>query len=542
MRFRHLVSGIAALALSSGVARSQPMSGHTMPGMNDDHAGHVMAVGTVNFANSCAPAVQTDFARGVAMLHSFWYSAGELAFRDVLAKDPGCAIAHWGIASLLMLNALNGVGSTPKGAEQAQVELELARHTGNPTQRERDYIDAVAVYYQDFAKRTESERQQARAKAYEALAARYPDDDEAQIFSALYIAGTQSQADQSFAAYARAAAILQKEFARFPQHPGISHYLIHVYDAPPLAQQGLAAARLYATLAPDAPHALHMPSHIFTRVGAWEESAATNLRAFSAAVKGNEPGEAFHATDYAVYGYLQLGRDQAARAAMDNALALKVSPPYAGPIPYSSASMPARMAVERGDWAAAMKLEPAKISVPYSAAITWFARALGAARLGDVETAQRNAAELEPLHQALVDAKNTYWALEVAVQQHAAAGWIALAQHKPDEAVTLMRRAADQEDSHEKHIVTPARILPARELLGDMLLEMGRPALALQAYEASQQREPNRFRGYYGAARAADASGDAVKAKLYYAKLIDLARNADSLRPEVTLAKAYVAK
>jgi hypothetical protein len=540
MRYHHLASGMAALALSSGVALSQqPMSGHTM---DDAHAGHVMAVGTVNFANSCAPAVQADFARGVAMLHSFWYSAGELAFRNVLSKDPDCAIAHWGIASLLMLNALNGVGSTPKGAEQAQEELELARHTGNPTKRERDYIEAVAVYYQDFAKQTESTRQQARSKAYEALAARYPEDDEAQIFSALYIAGTQSQADQTFAAYAKAAAILQKEFAKLPQHPGISHYLIHVYDAPPLVEQGLAAARLYATLAPDAPHALHMPSHIFTRVGAWEDSAATNLRAFSAAVKGNEPGEAFHATDYAVYGYLQLGRDKSAAAAMDNALALKVTPPYAGPIPYSSASMPARMALERGDWAAATKLEPAKIALPYTTAITWFARALGAARLGDVETAQRNAAELEPLHKALVDAKNTYWALEVEVQQHTAAGWIALAQHKPDEALTLMRQAADQEDSHEKHIVTPGRILPARELLGDMLLESGQPTLALQAYEASQQREPNRLRGYYGAARAAEASGDKAKATLYYAKLIDLTKNADSPRPEVTEAKAYAAK
>ncbi len=297
MRFRDVAAGIAGLALSSGVTLAQSMPGHAM---GDAHAGHGAAVGTVQFANSCAPSVQTDFARGVAMLHSFWYSAGEQAFREVLAKDPGCAIAHWGIASLLMLNALNGVGSTAQGAAQAQAELELARHAGHPTQRERDYIEAVASYYRDFAQQSEAARQQARAAAYEALAARYPQDDEAQIFSALYIAGTQSQADQSYAAYAKAAAILQTEFIKFPQHPGVSHYLIHVYDAPPLAEQGLAAARLYATLAPDAPHALHMPSHIFTRVGAWADSVATNLRAFDAAVNGNEPGEAFHATDYAV--------------------------------------------------------------------------------------------------------------------------------------------------------------------------------------------------------------------------------------------------
>ncbi len=228
--------------------------------------------------------------------------------------------------------------------------------------------------------------------------------------------------------------------------------------------------------------------------------------------------------------------------ALDHALALKLSPPYAGPIPYSSASMPARMAVERGDWAAAAKLEPAKIALPYTTAITWFARALGAARLGDVPAAQRDAAALEPLRKALVEAKNGYWALEVEVQQHAAAGWIALAQHRPEEALALMRQAADQEDSHEKHIVTPGRILPARELLGDMLLEAGQPGLALQAYEASQQREPNRFRGYYGAARAAEAAGDAAKAKLYYGKLIALAANADSARPELERAKAYAAR
>ncbi len=231
MRYRHGIVGMVALVLSSGVSLSQqPMPGQSMPGhiMDNAHAGHVMAVGTVAFANSCAPSVQGEFAQGVAMLHSFWYSAGEQAFRNVLAKDPACAMAHWGIASLLMLNPLNGLGSTPRGAEQAAVELELARHTGHPTQRERDYIEAAAAYYDDFTKETETARQQARSRAYEALAARYPEDDEAQIFDALYIAGTQSQADQTFAAYAKSAGILQKEFAKFPRHPGISHYLIHV--------------------------------------------------------------------------------------------------------------------------------------------------------------------------------------------------------------------------------------------------------------------------------------------------------------------------
>ncbi len=497
-------------------------------------------VGQVRFENSCAPSVQADLARAVAMLHSFWFSAGEAAFRGVLKRDPGCAVATWGIASILMLNPLAGTGSTPKGAEAAQAAIDLGRMIGAKTPRERDYIEAVAAYYQDWASRPESARQESRAEAFEALARRYPDDDEAQIFSALYIAGTQSQADQSFLAYARAASILEKEFARYPDHPGISHYLIHVYDAPPLAERGLPYARRYASLAPAAPHALHMPSHIFTRVGAWDESAATNLRAVSAAVSGNEPGEAFHATDYAVYAYLQEGRDNAARAAMDNALKLKLSPPYPRPVPYSSASMPARLAVERGDWRAAAQLAPAAVTLPYTLAITWFARSLGAARLGDVAGAARDAAELVPLHQMLVEAKDTYWATEVEVQQLAASAWIALARHDNDDALKRMRQAADLEDSHEKHIVTPGRILPARELLGDMLLETGQPQLALKEYEASAHREPNRFRGYAGAARAANGSGDREKAVTYYRRLLAVAKDADSDRPELAEARAYV--
>jgi tetratricopeptide (TPR) repeat protein len=511
---------------------------------HDEHDGHAMAgmVGKVAFANSCSPAVQADFARGVAMLHSFWYSAGEQTFRAVLAKDPNCAIAQWGIASLLMSNPLAGAGSSPQDAERAQAAIDTARKTGAKTQRERDYIDAVAAYYQDWASRSERERQEARSKAYEALAARYSKDDEAQIFSALYIAGTQSQSDQTYAAYGKAATILEKELVKYPNHPGIAHYLIHVYDAPPLAQRGLAAARRYAGLAPAAPHALHMPSHIFTRVGAWEESASTNGRSFEAAVAGSEPDEAYHASDYAVYADLQLARDAAAFKAMQAALRVTGTTPGRPTAPYAAAAMRARYAVERGDWQAAARLEPAGGKLSFTEAITWFARGLGAARSGDVAGAEGDAAKLADLHTALVEAKNTYWATEVEVQQLAIAGWIALARKDTASAVASMRAAADLEDKHEKHIVTPGRILPARELLGDMLLEAGQPAAALAAYEASQIREPNRFRGYYGAARAAEAAGDHAKASLYYRKLIALAAHADSERPEIAQAKAFVKK
>ncbi len=350
------------------------------------------------------------------MLHSFWFGAGEQVFRNVLAKDPTCAIAYWGIASLLMLNPLSGVGPLPKDAEKAQAMIELARQI--PTKpHELAYIEAVGAYYEDWANRKEPARQEVRSRAYEALAARYPDDDEAQIFSALYIAATQSQADQTYAAYARAAAILEKQFAKHPDHPGVAHYLIHSYDAPPLATRGLAAARLYASIAPDAPHALHMPSHIFTRVGAWEDSASTNRRSYEAAIKGGELPEAYHASDYAVYADLQLARDAAALSAMEDAFKVKAASTSQVAVAYSSAAMPARYALERGDWLAAKQLSPAVGGLPYTEAITLFARAIGAARSGDAAAAEQDASDLGVRHQKLVDAGNTYWAREVEIQQ-----------------------------------------------------------------------------------------------------------------------------
>jgi hypothetical protein len=532
MKLRTILGGVTALLFTTVAAFCHDE--------HESHAGHGQ-VGKVNFSNSCAPAAQADLASAVAMLHSFWFSAGEQTFRNVLTKDPACAIAYWGIASLLMQNPLGGIGSLPKDAEKAQAMIATARQMPT-TPREHAYIEAVGAYYQDWANRPERARQEARSKAYEVLASSYPDDDEAQIFSALYIAGTQSQADQTYAAYARAATILEQQFAKHPDHPGIAHYLIHSYDAPPLAARGLAAARLYAGIAPDAPHALHMPSHIFTRVGAWEDSVSTNRRSFEVAIKGGELPEAYHASDYAVYADLQLARDAAALSAMADAF--KVKPPSAsqGAVAYSSAAMPARYALERGDWLAAKQLSLAEGGLPYTEAITLFARAIGAARSGDAASAEQDASGLAVRHQKLVDAGNAYWAREVEIQQRAVAGWIAFARKNVDDALKLMREAADLEDRNEKHIVTPGRILPARELLGDMLYETGQPVLALKEYEASQQREPNRFRGYNGAARAAEAAGDRDKAAMNYGKLLTLAKNADMERQELAHAKAYVGR
>jgi tetratricopeptide (TPR) repeat protein len=494
-------------------------------------------LGVVSFPSSCNPKVQPAFERAVAMLHSFWYSAGEKAFRDVLKDDPQCAIATWGIASILMSNPLAGQGASPKGAEQAQAAIDEGRRIGAKTERERAYIEAVAAYYQDFATRPEKDRQAARATAYEALANRYPADDEAQIFAALYIAGTQTQADQTYAAYRKAAAILEAEFRKYPDHPGVAHYLIHSYDAPPIADKGLTAARRYAGIAPAAPHALHMPSHIFTRVGAWEESAATNKRSMEVARAGNEPDEACHASDYMVYAYLQLARDAEARRSIDEAMKVTgISARFVAP--YAIAAMPARYAIERGAWQEAAKLQPPGSNYPFVEAITYFARSIGAARIGDLAAARKDAEQLESLHKALLAAKNTYWATEVEVQRLAAAGWIALGEGKATEALNFMRAAADLEDHNEKHIVTPGRVIPARELLGEMLLELRQPEAALKEFETSQLREPNRFRNYLGAARAAETAGDRGKAVIYYRKLVALAKDADTARPELVTAKA----
>ncbi len=511
-----------------------------VPAMAHDTDAQSGPLGKVSFPTSCDPKVQPAFERAVAMLHSFWYSAGEQAFRDVLKADPQCAIATWGIASILMSNPLAGQGASPKGAEQAQAAIDEGRRIGAKTERERDYIEAVAAYYKDFATRSERERQASRAKAYEALAQRYPVDDEAQIFYALYLAGTQTQADQTYAAYLKAAGILEGEFKKYPDHPGVAHYLIHCYDAPPIADKGLTAARLYATIAPAAPHALHMPSHIFTRVGSWQESASTNTRSKDTAKAGNEPDEAYHASDYMVYAYLQLARDADARRSIDDAM--KISGASARFVaPYAIAAMPARYAFERGAWQEAAVLQPPGSTYPFVESITYFARSVGAARSGDLAAARKDAAQLETFHKALLDAKNTYWATEVEIQRLAAAAWIALGEGKSDEALKFMRAAADLEDRNEKHIVTPGRLVPAREMLGEMLLEVKQPQAALKEFEASQQREPNRFRNYLGAARAAEMAGDRAKAAAYYQKLLALAKDTDSARPELVSAKKFTA-
>jgi tetratricopeptide (TPR) repeat protein len=501
-------------------------------------------LGTVNFVNSCAPEAQESFERGVAYLHSFTYALGEKAFREALDRDPTCGIATWGIASLLISNPF-GVGPGPEDAKRAQEVIDRGRAIGTKTQRERDFIEVIAAYYEHFADRLQRDRIKSLSDAYETLAARYPDDDEAQIFDAIYLTASQSPADKTYARALKAASILEPQFVKHPDHPGVAHYLIHTYDFPPLAQKGLPAALCYADIAPDSAHALHMPSHIFTRVGEWKKSIDTNLRSVAASNSRN-PGELLHDFDYMVYAQLQLARDNDAativKQTLDIANGTSGSTQGAVPAPlYAVAAIPARYAVERDQWAAAAALpDPPDSKFPYTEAITLFARGVGAARSGKPEAAEKDLTRLAAIVAALKTAKNDYWATEVEVQHLGVAAWIAFAQDKRYEALALMRASADMEDASEKSAVSPGRILPARELLGDMLLESGRLTEAIAAYEASLVNDPKRLRSLDGAARAALAAGNADKARDYYARVVAMADEA-SMRPELINARAYLA-
>jgi tetratricopeptide (TPR) repeat protein len=495
-------------------------------------------LGTVSFPNSCGEAVQPTLQRAVALLHSFWWSEADKTFREVLAQDPTCAIAGWGIAANAIGNPYAG-GPSPEGAKKAREAIDQARRIGAKTERERGYIEAIAVYYDGFSERPHAVRLRALADAFQALAKQYP-DDETQIFSAIYLVSSQPPADKSFARALQGAAILEAQFKKHPQHPGAAHYLIHAYDYPPIAEKGLDAAKGYADIAPSAPHALHMPSHIFTRVGMWQESAATNRRSADAATGDAERSDRLHALDYLVYASLQMGRDKDAAAASDEARQVAEGGSTAVAAAYARAAIPARIVIERGDWQEAARLDdPEKGSFPFTQAMRYFARALGAARSGDPAAAERDVHHLQHIGEALKAAKNDYWATEVEVQRMTAEAWIAFAKGQRDEALKRMREAADLEDTTEKHPVSPGRLIPARELLGDMLLESGRPAEALVEYEASQIHDPNRFRGYWGAGQAAAQAGDKDKARQYYTRLVALAGAGDP-RPEIARAREYL--
>jgi hypothetical protein len=503
------------------------------------HADPAEKLGSVAFANSCSEAVQPHLQRAVALLHSFWWNEGDKAFRDVLQRDPGCAIAGWGIAALAIGNPY-ATGATPEGAKHAQEAIAQARAIGAKTERERGYIEAIAAYYDKFAERPHPARMRSLADAFENLAKQYS-DDETQIFSAIYLVSTQPPADKTFERAMRGAAILEAQFDKHKDHPGVAHYLIHAYDYPSVADKGLAAAMCYADIAPSAPHALHMPSHIFTRVGLWQESAGTNGRASAASTGEAEQSDRLHASDYLVYASLQLARDKDAAAALDAARQVTGAGATALASAYARAAIPARYAIERGLWQEAARLDdPEKTSFPFTDAMRYFGRALGAARSGNTAAAEKDVQRLREIGEGLKAAKNDYWATEVEVQRLGAEAWIGFAAGQRDQALATMRAAADIEDKSEKHPVSPGRLIPARELLGDMLLESGRPAEALVEYEASQIRDPKRFRAYWGAGTAAAQVGNRDKARYHFARLVEMAGYGDP-RPELAKAREYLA-
>src|SRR6267378_6950204 len=332
-------------------------------------------LGKVSFANSCQPAVQATLERGVALLHSFWFRESEKAFREVLARDPDCAIAGWGIASTLIGNTF-ATGPNPSQAQQAKEAIERARATSRKTEREQHFIEAIAQYYDQYPARPHMQRMKALSDAFEIVSKRFPEDDEAQIFSAVYLTATQEPSEQTFASALKAAAILEVQFKKHPEHPGVAHYLIHSYDYPPIAEKGLTAARRYSEIAPSAPHALHMPSHIFTRVGAWQDSARTNERSAAAAKAGKDFNDQLHAMDYLMYAYLQLARDADAQRVAQEASDVQGSEQVRG-TPYALAAIPARFVIERGAWKEAAQLQPQATRFRFTAAFTHFARALG---------------------------------------------------------------------------------------------------------------------------------------------------------------------
>jgi hypothetical protein len=502
-------------------------------------------LGKVHFPVSCAPAAQQQFDRGVAMLHSFWYARAANTFAEVAKTDPSCAIAYWGIAINRRANPLAGAPDAA-ALKDGWEAIEKAKAIVAKSERERDYVAAMENYYKDWEKLDHQTRVLAYEKSMEQVYSRYPEDSEAAVFYALALdeAVTVLPADKNYTRQMKAGAILEKVLATQPDHPGALHYLIHTYDFPPLAERGLAAAQRYGDAAPSVPHALHMPSHTYSMLGMWQDSIKSNQAALSVA-----PSYA-HALDFMVYAYLQGAQDGEAKRGVARSAELRknqagtaeANPTGVILAPYTAlAAIPARYAVERGAWAEAAALQPAPIT-PAADAITYFARAMGAARSGNLENARKDIEQLKRIKDQLVQAKQEYWAGQVEIQRSAAAAWVTYAEGKKDEALKLMRAAADQEDSSQKDIAMENRLWPMRELLGELLLAMNEPGQALKEFELSLQSARNRYRGFYGAAQAAERSGDPQKARSYYEKLVALCSHSDSERPELAEAKKHLAQ
>ena len=496
---------------------------------------------TIRFSTSCHVDTDQDFQRAIALMHSFWFAEAIETFEQVLENDPECAIAHWGIALSHWGNPFAGQRNQQQ-LERGQQAVERARATGSPSERETQYIEAVAELFSDTRSATQRERTMAYEAAMAELTEEYPEDIEARVFHALAINQNYVPGDQTYAKQLEAGAILEPLFEMYPDHPGLAHYIIHAYDHPPLAERALDAAMRYADLAPDAPHALHMPSHTFTRIGRWQDSIDTNKRSAAAAASA---GEELHALDYMAYAYLQLGRDREAMDVVrrsdelvDQVDITAVGATQAGA--FAIAAIPARYALERRAYseAAALTVHPSEL--PHTQAMTHFARAVGAARSGVPKAATDDIEQLAVLRDELITRSDDYWAEQVDIQWQVARAWQRFAEGHTEDGIAMLTEAAEAEDGTDKSAVSPGPLAPARELLGWMLLEADRPEAAMDAFLLTMDKEPNRFLGLYGAGRAAEALQDHEAARRYFSRLLEVAADADTDRAELRHARMVV--
>jgi len=500
-------------------------------------------IGTVDFETSCNPAVKTKFNEAVALLHSFWFAESRAIFEGVLKTDPTCAMSYWGIALTQWGNPFAGQRTPPQIAlGKAAIDKGLA--TGSPTPREKGYIEAVGILFSSDDVTTQRQRVLDYEKAMGRVSVANKADIEARIFWALSVAQAASPSDKTYARQLQAAEMLEPLYKQMPNHPGLAHYIIHAYDVPLLAPKALPAARAYAGIAPVVPHALHMPSHTFTRVGFWKESVESNTKAAKVAEETNGIGEAMHSRDYMTYAYLQMGMDTQAKENVGHAARLAAmtggaqGAAGAGPNTFAMAAIPARYAVERQQWEEAMALKPNPApGTPYTEAITYFVRAIGAARAGKPDAAAPDIVKLTAIRDREVEMKDEYWAQQVDIQRRGAEAWVMFAKGQKAEGIAAMREASVIEDSTDKAAVTPGPIAPARELLGYMLLENKQPKEALVEFEAVMKKEPNRFLAIYGAAKAAEATKQTTRAKTLYKQLVDICKDAGTERPELQYAR-----
>lgn len=540
VRHAHRAAGIVAAAF--GLLAAAPSTAH-------DQGDKPVRLGKVEFKVSCNAAAQREFNLAMAWYHSFaWGRTIEEPLERALRADPSCGMAHWVRALALLDNPFAWPGNlSPKTFADGMAALDAARAAGLKTERERDYVEAITAFYRDADKLNHRTRAQAFETEMEKVAKRYPDDREAAILHALVLSANFDPMDKQYGNQLRAARLLEPIFKEMPEHPGVAHYLIHSYDYPPIAHHGLDAARRYSQIAPSAPHAQHMPSHIFTRVGAWKESVASNR---ASADSDKAMGwNAMHAFDYMAYAHLQIGQDAAARQLLADTLKVKNETDRFA-VAYAFAAIPARLALERDDWASAARLDlrPAADAYPWkkypqAAAVNAFARGVGAARSKDAAAADAEVQRLQRLRDDAAALKIGYWADQIDIQAEVVKGLAAIARGQVNEGLDTLGKAAAREDATEKHVVTPGPILPARELLATALFDLGRLPDAQREFEAVLRKEPNRLRATLGAAQAAEKSGDMERARAHYRKVVELTTEGDApARPALQHARQVASR